>query len=268
VCVGGIHLCRSYVERSAKYRVCAPKLALPQPTPRWWRSEFNDQINQACSFANGVSIFDDSLLGEIAKGYGRCPWVKRVQWVRKQFPNRVEANIVIRWPRAAVAVNTGRGIVYYLVGGDGVRLPKEYRTWPQPGLNVPFITGVRVGPPRRGEPWAQDAVKEAIAIVETLRASDIINRGVNITAVDVSNYGGRINGARSEFLVLAENNCVIEWGRALSTDRPGELSVREKIAKFERFLAERNPTSNRTLDLRFAGRVVVSRRNHTDGDSI
>jgi len=266
-CAGGLYLCRAHVMTSAKYLVVAPKLALAEPLPRWWEKEFEDQINQSCAFAGGSSTLDGELLEKIAAAYRQCPWVKNIRWVRKRFPNRIEASIDIRWPRAAVALRTGRGIRYYLVGEDAVRLPKAYETWPRRDLNVPYIAGTRTAPPEPGEPWPDASVAAAIEIVELLKRSDVICRSINITAVDVSNYRGREDRAKSEFLVFAENNCVIEWGRAPSTARPGELPVKEKIAKLERFLSEGNPTSNRTLDLRFAGRVVVSRRYGTDGDS-
>jgi len=270
LCAGGLYLCRSHVVASGAYTVMAPKIHLPKDqkaTPLWWEKEFEDQINRTCAFADGASALDGDLLTKIAAAYQQSPWVKRVLWVRKRFPNRIEASIDIRWPRAAVAFRTPRGPRYYLVGEDGIRLPKIYDAWPQKDLNVPFITGSRVQPPTPGEPWGEGSVAAAIEIVELLKASDIIRRGVNITAVGVGNYLGRESRTKSEFVVFAERNCVIEWGRAPSTDRPGELPVKEKIAKLERFLSEQNPTSNRTLDLRFKGRVVVSRRYDADGDN-
>ena len=267
VSVGGLYVCRSYVTASPKYLVVAPKLALPEPVPQWWEKEFEAQINRSCAFASGASALDDSLLEKIASAYKKCPWVAKVFWVKKRFPNKVEASIDIRWPRAAVKVATPRGRAYVLVGDDGVRLPKAYGHWPQPGLNVPFISGTRAAPPKSGEKWAEQSVTDAIEIVRLLKSKAVIRNAVNITEVDVSNYRGRISAAKSEFLVRAENNCVIEWGRAPDTDRPGELPVEEKLDKFVRYLSEENPTSNRTLDLRFAGRVVVSRRYGTNGDS-
>ena len=266
LCVGGLYLCRAHVAASPKYQVTAPIVQVSE-TPLWWEKEFEDQINRTCAFADGASTFDDGLLTKIAAAYLQCPWVKRVRWVKKQFPNKIRASIDIRWPAAAVAFGPANSRRYYLVGRDGIRLPKFYSTWPQQGLNVPFIVGTRVVPPPPGERWGEGSVIAAIEIVQRLKANGVIRKGINITAVGVGNYLGRLSRAKSEFVVYAENNCVIEWGRAPSTNRPGELPVKEKIAKLERFLSEENPTSNRTLDLRFKGRPVVSRRYGTDGDS-
>jgi len=264
ICVGGLYLCRRHVMTSPEYRIAAPKVS--RPGAPWWEKSFGEEINKSCAFASGASILDDALLEKIARGYARCPWVKEVTSLDTQFPNRVAAEISVRWPAAAVELITPRGHQYALVGDDGVRLPKTYASWPQPGLDVPFIVGVRAAPPDAGGVWPDKSVTDAIKIVKLLRQSKVIQGAINITAVDVSNYGGRISNARSEFLVIAENNCVIEWGRAPGTDQPTELPVEEKIRKFESFLMESNQTSNRTLDLRFAGRVV-SRRIGTDGDN-
>lgn len=266
LCLGGLYLCRAHVASSEQYQITAPVIHIPNK-PLWWEQEFQDQIDRACAFANGASTFDDELLEKVAAAYLQCPWVNRVYWVKKHFPNQIRASIDIRWPAAAVAFGPANSRRYYLVGRDGIRLPKAYATWPQAGLNVPFIVGTRSAPPLPGEPWGEGAVTAAIEIVERLKASGVIRKSINITAVSVGNYLGRLSRDKSEFVVYAENNCVIEWGRAPSTNRPGELPVKEKIAKLERFLSEQNPTNNRTLDVRFKGRVVVSRRYGTNGDS-
>jgi hypothetical protein len=132
---------------------------------------------------------------------------------------------------------------------------------------VPFIVGVGAPAPEPGERWPERSVTDAVRIVRRLNASEEVRRRIHITAVDVSNYKGRRNPSESEFLVLAEGNCVIAWGRAPGTDQVGELPVDEKVAKLERYLREGLPTTNRTLALRFAGRRVVSRRFHADGNS-
>jgi len=247
--------------------VVAPKLSLPQPTPVWWEKGFEAEINRSVSFVHGASILDGSLLRRIAEGYRTCPWVREVVSVRKRFPDEIEASIRIRWPVAAVKVRTRRGLAYALLGGDGVRLPKTYGHWPQPELDVPFIEGVSCPAPEPGGRWAEKSVQDAVRIVALLNGSDVIRRTVRITAVDVSNYGGRGNPTRSEFLLRAEGNCVIAWGRSPDTETPGELPVEEKIAKLERFLARGDPIRNRELGLRFAGPVVVRRRTGTHGDS-
>ena len=269
-CWAGLRACRSYVAGAPGYHVVAPKIGTPDPRPDWWGMA-EDQINAACAstLTDETSILDESVLERIAEGYGRCPWIKDVQWVRKQFPNRVEANLLVRWPAAAVRIETDAGFTYCLVGEDGVRLPKSYHDfdWPPPGLDVPYITGVAAPVPEPGEPWGEASVADAIAIVAGLRESEIIKEAVHITEVDVSNHGGRARPTESEFLVHAEGNCVIEWGRAPDTNRPGELTVRKKIEKLERYLADGNPIRNRTLGLRFAGRRVVRRRHAAHGDS-
>ena len=82
-------------------------------------------------------------------------------------------------------------------------------------------------------------------------------------------YRCAVRGAdgETEFGLFAERHCLIKWGRAPGTDLPGELSVADKVRKFERYLREGNPVSNRIIDIRFPGRAVATRRRGTDGDN-
>lgn len=265
-CALGLHIAQRHVAASHEYRIAAPRIALPSTAPPWWEKEFEDQINAACAFANGKSVFEAGVLEAVAEGYLRCPWVKRVLWVEKRFPNRISASVELRMPAAAVVQPSGQGYAFYLLGDDGVRLPKVYTQWPRPGLQVPCVTGVACAPPEPGHVWPEKSVLHAVHIARLLQSSEVVRRALNVTAVDVANYGGRADCGRSEFVVLTANRCVIEWGRSPDTEQVGELPVSEKIAKLERFLIDNNPTANRTLDLRFPGRVVVSRRSGTDGD--
>jgi len=265
LCGLGLRWSRYHVLASPRYRVAAPKLTLREPVPAWWDKDIENQINQSCAFANGMSIFNDSVLGKIAEGYRACPWIKEVQWVKKQFPRKVEASVLLRWPAAAVACRTSGGVAYFLVGEDGVRLPKAYGNWPS-GLKLPFIQGAKATLPEPGERWSDTSITEAIEIVRLLQSSAVIRKAIHITGVDVSNSDGH-NPSRSPFRVLAENNCEIHWGRAPDTEKPGELPVAEKIQKLERFILQGHPTSNRVLSIRFPGAAVVVRRLITDGDN-
>lgn len=267
LCFGGLHFSRSYVRSSARYRVTAPVLPLPDPLPSWWEQAFTDEINRSCAFADGMSIVDESLLEQIAGAYLRCPWVRRVRWVERRFPNRVCAAIDLRMPAAAVVQRTRRGITYHLVGADGVRLPKVYHNRLPRGLGVPVIAGVKAGFPTAGERWRQKSVSDALEIVRLLRSNETIRKSLPVATVDVRNYGGRDQPTESEFVVRTRNNCVIHWGRAPDTERPGELPAADKLRKLERFITRGHPTSGRTLSVRFPGRTVVIRRPGANGDS-
>jgi hypothetical protein len=263
----GLHWSRAYVAASPKYRVASVRITWEGQVTPWWEEASREDVDAACAAVNGLDMLDPSLVDTIAESLGRSPWVREVRSVTKRFPHQVDVSIVPRRPAAAVRLKTRRGLTYHVVGEDAVRLPVTYATWRPPGLHVPYITGTGGPLPEPGEAWGEPSVAAAIEIARLLRSSGRIRRAVHVTEVDVSNYGGRRDRTKSEFLVHAENDCVIRWGRAPGTDKPGELPVAEKIAKFERYLAEQNPTSNRTLDLRFAGRMVVDRRFHWDGHS-
>ncbi len=269
ICGLGMSWARYRVAASPRYQIVAPRLTLPEPAPAWWEKDFEKQINASVAFADGMSIFDPAVLEQVAAAYRRCPWVKEVLSVEKRFPNQICARIRPRWPAAAVVYPVSPGFAFYLVDEEGVQLPKVYAKWPPPGLNIPRIFGVGAARPARpGNRWEEPSVADAIEVLRLLQSSDVIRKAIHIVGLDVANYGGRLDRSRSEIVVLADNNCSIDWGRPPRTDQPGELPVREKILKLERYLREEgNPTSHRRIDIRFAGRVVVSRRLEPNGDS-
>jgi len=267
LCLAGLHFCRSYVEDSGRCCVGEPRLLLPEGLPPEWKKALEKEISPYAAFAKGDRTLDDSLLQKIADGYRRCPWVKDVAWIKRQFPGEIVAKIELRYPGAVVEVKAGRRTAYYLVGRDGVRLPRVYKRWPVPGLNVPCITGVQVGPPLPGELWREKSITDSIQIVGLMKTSEIIKNAVRIRNVDVTNFGGRVDRNESEFLLSDRNDCVFEWGRAPDTAKPGERPVEAKLAEMERVIVEGKLARGRRIPLRFARRPSLSRRRRTDGTS-
>jgi hypothetical protein len=256
ICVAGLAWARNEVATSPKYRVVAPKLDLSGLAEDWWEPAFTAEINRRAAFANGASILDDALPEKVAAAYRTCAWVKKVHWVEKRYPHQLRARIDLRMPAAAVKFTSSLGTRYYLVGDDGVRLPKSYATWSGVRPKVPVIEGVNAVPPAAGQVWRETSVVDAIRVITKLESNATVASTFTFASVDVSNYQGRRDRNRSEFTVITANKCKIEWGRAPGSDKPGELSVDEKIAKLERFLKDTDSsTDNQTLALRFPGRM-------------
>jgi hypothetical protein len=253
ICVLGLRWANAHVSQAPRFRARALRPPIGHSRPAWWQPSFEKQIVESVAFAEGRSLLDPTLAVQVAAGYARCPWVQSVRRVEKAYPDRIEASLVWRRPGSVVEVVRGRRRRYLLVGEDGVRLPAVFASWPVPELAVPFIRGV---PSRKlplpGEPWAERSVVAAMQITSHLAASDVISQAIRVTGVDVSNYRGRVDPRESEFLVLAEHNCVIEWGREPNTDRPGELPVLRKIRWLERYIQQGGPVRNHRLRVRFA----------------
>jgi hypothetical protein len=268
VCVAGLLWSRNAVATSTRHRVIAPEHDLAQMGVNDWGADIAKEIDRCVAFADGRSILDETLPQEVANAYHRSPWVKQVHSVQKRYPNQLHARLDLRRPAAAVTFRSSLGTRYYLVGDDGVCLPRSYTTWPaRLSKRIPVVRGVRGAPPPAGQRWNDPAVLSALRVVAVLKSSPVITRRFHFVEVDVRNFGGRRDPKLSEINVITQNNCVIEWGRAPGSDAPGELPVPEKIAKLERFLKDpENPTENRTLNLRFAGPVVVSRRYGRNGE--
>lgn len=263
--VFGLSYARSYVSRSPRYQVDRPELVLPDGLPGFWRRTLIREIGRYAR-VDGRSVLDRSMLADLARQYERSPWVQEVAWVQTEFPNRVRAQIRVRYPAAALVYEVGGTEVYYLVGTDGVRLPRVYRGGLPETVDVPSIRGVQVSPPRPGRPWPSPAVTGAIEIIRQLRSSKIVRKALEVRAVDASNYGGE-QATRSEFRVACNHNCDVDWGRAPGTRAVGELPVEKKVAKLERHILRGDPVRNRVLSVRFPGRIVVSRKLEWHGNN-
>ena len=274
VCLTGLKFCRDQMSVSDRFQLVPPVVTYAdlvgkggdKTPPPWWDAEFENQINRAGAGAvgRGTSIRDDRVLDKLARAYASCPWVQEVRSLRKEYPNRIRPELTLRTPAAAVAIATSP-VSYRLVGADGVPLPKIYAGWPQPGLNLPVIAGLGDAPAGNHETW-QRACVEAIEIARLLQSSELICSKMNIAVVDASNFGERRDRNKSEFLVMTDNNCVIEWGRAVHTNNVGELPAAEKIAALEQYIRSGKELSGATLILRFNG-IRVTRRPSTDGNS-
>jgi len=261
--VVGLTYARRHVSRLPQFQVEQPELVLPENLPDHWRLKLTQEISRYAQ-VEGRSVLESTLSADLTRQYERSPWVREVAWVRTEFPNRIRAGIRVRYPAAVVVYDIGGTEVYYVVGDDGVRLPGVYRGTPPRTMNLPAIRGIRKSPPRPGRAWSTEAVAHSVDILRHLRASEVIRGTLRIRAIDASNYGGR-EAARSEFTVICDRNCDIEWGRAPGTQSVGELPPEEKIAKLERHIIRGYPIENRVLNVRFPGRIVVSRKREWHG---
>lgn len=261
LCAIGAYKCKQSASSSRRYAIAAPQIFTPQKPPMWWDKSIEAEINSHCNKFAGRNIFDPNLAEEVGKAFSESAWVQQVKIVKKHYPNKMDAQIALRVPAAAVVAPNGRGgATYCLVSEDGVRLPKTYGAWPQRGMNVPLISGVTGLHPLVGGKWANPAVEEAIKIHHMLASNQRIRSAIRVAVIDVGNFEGKRDRTQSEITLYGEDGCRIDWGRATTTERPGEIPAKDKIAKLEKYLMDGNMTGKVTIDLRFAGSVVITRR--------
>lgn len=212
------HLLNDY-----QYQVSPGALVVVQK-PDWVGEGIVRSIRATFPYREPVSIFESGLTENIGQVYEGHPWVERVRYVRKQFPNRIQIAVDLRRPLAAIE-HHGK---YYLVDKASVRLPGEYVAPPKLSFPVLPVIGVKQAPPREGSVWDAKDVRAGVAV-----ACALMERGlpasVPLMSIDVENTGGRRDPHDSEVVLWMADMVPVEWGRAPTAEVFGELAVERKL---------------------------------------
>jgi hypothetical protein len=148
---------KRYVDQSIAAPVGPLSIVLVNK-PAWMSDFLAQQISATVPRANG-STFDRDLLVEATQALQANPWVRDVHQVRRVYGQRpgdtLEVDCEFRAPIALVQW----GEYYWLVDGDGVKLPEQFTANHVPRivmgrdgrLNIRIIEGVRQPPAATGE---------------------------------------------------------------------------------------------------------------------
>ncbi|MDP6380936.1 MAG: hypothetical protein QF662_06290, partial [Phycisphaerae bacterium] len=158
------------------------------------------------------SLLDEGIVEKIALAYKRKVWVKEVLRIEKRYPDPrrwqspIEVHLRFRRPIAFIELS-GR---FYLVDGEGIRLPGVYDR-PRLGAEEMFvITGVRTRPPGPGRKWDAKSLRCGLTVASALRSRRVPFR---LARIDVGNIGGRRDARLSEIAVYTGQDTRIDWGK-------------------------------------------------------
>ena len=162
---------------------------------------------------------NDRLCRDIAARLSHCGWVGQVHRVRQCGLGRFEASCRYRVPVAMVQQDSE----FYLVDKRGVRLPGIYHY--DPSWHI--IQGVSELPPAPGEVWEGDDLRSGLTVIEKVETQPFAGQ---ITAVLVSNFGGRTDPRRSHLeLATDQAGGRIRWGSAPGSELE-ENTMGQKLA--------------------------------------
>jgi len=203
------------------------------------------------------SVFTPELATHVARGYGRCPWVRRVVSVEKVFPNHLEIVLDLREPYAVVrCAKTGR---YYCVDDEGVVLStKVYRLTrdrltPLLPLIVAYDTEISPVPKER---WRDITVLEGIKMLRLYReqfAGEVPITDIEVKKVHLADGAAYANA----WLVLdseTQSRTRIFWGRTPSASGSiAEVSTPRKTAALLALVRKEGSRlrEHRMIDLRW-----------------
>lgn len=249
-------------------------------SPSWAKPELAQQIKseietdlRAQLAALPVSdSFDEDLPARVHAALGRSAWVRRVVSVSRLFPTTgsTQAELVpvleVRAPALCVAVSDG----WYLIDGDGVRLPLTVKGGAMgeseferlcAGLVCPprIVEGITSAPPPAGRKWDSEEVAAALSMERLLRecAMDAVLPISRICLVGVPQHAdanGRVRYAPGGGVVLIPDpqslpQTKLVWGRPPIHAGTMEPSVNEKLSEIKRLLKEPGQLQGKSIEL-------------------
>lgn len=194
-------------------------------TPCWVNDHFSDDIKHVATLNEQYGMYENNLTQKIADVYGGIVVVKKVDSIKRVFPNKLNIKLVLRKPIAIVKSGSNT----YLVDDECVLLPKEYYRLKNAEYDSPCIQSNKLARlPLYGSKWNDKGVKAGIELVKFLRANNIHSL-FKVLAVDVSNVCKRRFTGKSDIILWTENNTQIRWGCSSLCNEPNELSDEEKL---------------------------------------
>lgn len=252
----GLELARHRAVKLPDFQVYPSTLKLTAK-PAWVKGEIEKQLAAAPADDRKISLLDSDATARVAKDLAANPWVKEVKSVVREFPDRIRAKVELREPAAYVLRNSR----YFLVDAAGVRLPGDYESPADTGLDLLLIVYVRSMPTEPGQVWNDPAVIEGAKVAAFLRKYDDVVKKAKITAIDTSNIGGRRTPRESEITLITVDQTKIFWGRGVETPIARELAPESKIANLKAVLEQENNLREKEyVDLRFPKPVFRDRK--------
>ena len=193
---------RAAADPAARLAEAPAPIAIAEAPP-WLRPADVRAIHLIGSDEREASLYDPQMTRRLAERYTANPWVRRVDYVRRRFPDRVDVSITVRRPVALVETAGRR----FALDADGVRLPTiRAGAWARgSGPGRPLIVGLESGTPtpEPGERWSDPRVGRALDLCAALAARfELSDQELRIV------LGRRGRGA------AAREDYVIEWAGA------------------------------------------------------
>jgi hypothetical protein len=231
----GFWFMRNWVEKRVVFPDRPPQIVLKNRPP--WMTEFlARQITAAVRPVGTHSAFDHQLLVDVTSMLKSNPWIRRVNQVRRAYDKRpadtIEIDCEYRAPIALVHWHN----YYWLVDGEGVKLPEQYTARQVPlvmrgqnrRMEIRVIEGVQLPPVESGMKWAGEDLAAGLDLVKLLHGQDFADE---IMRVDVSNFAGRRSVKEAQLTLLTRYDTEVRWGRPInSKDFFVEVSPAQKLS--------------------------------------
>ncbi len=223
-----------HVRSSGQYQLDPEQITITPP-PAWIRSDIKAEALRDASFDGPLSLLDPELTVRVASALAAHPWVAHVERVSKRFPSGLDVVVSYRRPVAMVEVEDGASALP--VDAEGIVLPtRDFR--PTEAEDYPRIGEIHTTPSgsagmRWGDAGVAGAAQIAAALGNEWKKLDLFR------IVPGERKPGR-SGVEYTFSLVTHSGTKVNWGRAPTTDLPGELPAAEKISQLKTYAAKNN----------------------------
>jgi hypothetical protein len=250
---------RGHVLSSTDYQLEPQKIVIT-PAPAWIRADVKAEVLRDAGFNAPLSLLDEELTLHLASAFAAHPWVAHVVRVSKRYPAGLEVTLAYRKPVAMVEVQSDSALP---VDVQGVVLPSgdfdaaEAALYPRIG-EIHTTPSGPVGT-RWGDPCVAGAAQIAAVVAADWKSLDFFR------IVPAGRKPGGRNGVEYAYSILTHSGTKVVWGRAPSTDLPGELPSDDKLAALRRYAAENHgtldgPHGAQEIIIRDSGDLLVQPR--------
>jgi hypothetical protein len=215
------------------------------------------------NFARMQNPIDAGILGELADAFTLHPaehnnaWIKRIVAIHRTFDRKAnQQKITIDAEYRQSVALVARGDFYYQVDAEGVRLPGELSV--QDCLAVQarspwqllVIRGADCALPEPGQAFDATDFSAALQLAEILSQQPYARQ---IAAIDVNNFGGRVDKSAPQITLDTAFGTQIWWGRAPHDEMFYEVSLPAKLSTLSSIALRysRIDASQRYVDIRF-----------------
>jgi len=252
----GIWRLRIYVEKNLAFPSDRARVVLKNRPP--WMSDFlSSQIVDSIRPTAPHSAMDQRMLADVAAMLRNDPWISSVRQVRRVYDHAPGDTIEVDCDYRAPVALVHWGEYFWLVDGDGIKLPEQYAAADLPkvmygangSMNIRIVEGIAHAPPETGRRWAGDDLTAALALVRKLYG---LNYTEEIYKVNAANFGGRQRPHDAQLVLITRYQTEIRWGAPV-TERIAEVPADRKLEALKTIVEKyhRVDGGHRVLDIRF-----------------
>lgn len=217
VCAGGLYALRKHVWQDLSFAATPPKIVFKN-RPAWMGDFLAEQITKAVRPSGMHSAMDAQLLRDTHALLEANPWVSTIHNIRREYGEKPGDTLEIDCEFRAPVALVKSGSLYWLVDGNGIKLPEQYTADLVPKVvldrnkrtNIRIIDGVAETPPAAGQRW--DGA-DLIAGLDMIRLLFNEAYADDIVKVNVANYAGRVDVREAQVVLITKWDTQVRWGR-------------------------------------------------------